>query len=361
MRALTATLGGLGFYVSLMASFSMTTEAIAGSIIIEDKDGATCTLPAPPAESGQTWQYEFPNAESPCSDNNSFKITFVELPSATTILLTDDRSCSKKLDGRDDEFSNNFWFELKTNKKHSTTRLFEVDEIDTFQPPRIIDRGLELKAKQRLNQNAPIRDKLSCVRITASSPEVIKREPVRIIPNEAWNKVEKESNSDFTCAGDQVMLAREHRGDENGPTLYLCGTAESEPPFTLTDKQEVEVGSEEDSYYLCPGNKVLYGRYHMHDETKPTSYRCASIVDANNKPLNLIRSEWSDEQVESESNMQCPPNEVMIGRQHEGDENGKTRIRCTKLTREQIGPSQAQLIEEREKAENALKLLRDKS
>lgn len=340
MHTFQAVTGTLILAFSLILPASTLAETPSGTITIRDKDNALCSLPAPPSGSGLTWQYEFLDFESPCPDGKSRSITLLELPSATRILLTDDRTCSQKLETieDDDDWTRNFWFELKTTKKLTTTPIEEIDYYNDFNVNQIISPGLQLIGKGRLNNNAQIRDKLSCVRVTASSAEHPPLpQPIHVTPGN-WSAGDTERKSDFTCNGNEVMVGRKHDGDENGNTFYKCGIANPAAPFQLSERVESSVIQESNSYYMCPQNKVMTGRSHTGDENGDTTYRCAAIKDAQGNRINLVRSEWTTKVRESDSTMQCAENQIMVGRRHVGDENGFTYIRCAQMTRVKTGP-----------------------
>ncbi|WP_181874199.1 hypothetical protein [Marinitenerispora sediminis] len=82
------------------------------------------------------------------------------------------------------------------------------------------------------------------------------------------------------CPTNQVLLGRAHSGDENGSTTYYCG-------LILIDGQQVQVSApiwsgsqrESDSFFAAPVNQVLVGRQHSGDENGQTRYLYARIVD----------------------------------------------------------------------------------
>ena len=325
MNILSASFSGLVLSFLLVPGVVLAADNSTGVIILEDKDNHSCSLDAPPTGTGATWQYELPNNITPCNDNTADEIAFSDLPSATTILLTDDYTCSQTLSA-----DNGFWIKLKTIKKLTNTDLLELNGLYNNNLKTIVAPGLQLIDKGRFNQNAPIREKLSCVRFSVSSPEQLSLD-VTVSPG-GWSEGQPESASDFTCEGDTVIFGRKHQGDENEPTFYRCAVINPESPFKLTQREEYVIPSEKDSYYQCPQNKVMTGRKHTGDENKPTTYRCATIVNSQGRPINQTGGEWSAPMPENSSHMNCPDNQVMVGRRHEGDEEGLTRIRCANLT-----------------------------
>jgi hypothetical protein len=79
---------------------------------------------------------------------------------------------------------------------------------------------------------------------------------VKVSPAQ-WSHEYKESNSDFRCAPDMVMVGRLHHGDENGQTKYLCATlsTHNDRSMKLVDEESHEV-KESHGAYSCPPNKV---------------------------------------------------------------------------------------------------------
>lgn len=132
----------------------------SGNIIIRDKDNATCSLVGPPNGSGTYLTYRFTDSNSPCPYDKCRTIQFDAFSSGTLIFLSDNDSVDEAKD-------QNFWMELITTRKRTSTAIIELDLIDTFQPGEIIRPGLMLKRKYRKNNDAQIRDALSGVRIQA--------------------------------------------------------------------------------------------------------------------------------------------------------------------------------------------------
>lgn len=84
--------------------------------------------------------------------------------------------------------------------------------------------------------------------------------------------------------------------------------------------------------FRCPDNTVMTGRYHKGDENGQTQYEYSTLkaVDSKGNTVNVTievtQVHWHDEIKESGSVLfQAAPNHVIVGRWHEGDENGKTR------------------------------------
>lgn len=145
----------------------------------------------------------------------------------------------------------------------------------------------------------------------------------------------KENDSRFNCPVNEVMTGRGHKGDENGKTTYFCKTAYLNPTKTLDLTATVwsAVIKESDGVeYTCPQNKVLISRRHGGDENGGTVYQCASIQGAEAGSVVVVENKtWSQEYTESDYTLKCGANQVMTGRYHKGDENGKTKHQCATL------------------------------
>lgn len=74
------------------------------------------------------------------------------------------------------------------------------------------------------------------------------------------------------------------------------------------------------------------GRRHSGDENGSTRYQCADVFNGFNIPRNAGTCSWTADIRESNGTfLNCPGNQVMVGRRHSGDENGSTRYFCCNL------------------------------
>lgn len=96
-------------------------------------------------------------------DNTARTVQFAEFPSATTIIFY------AGYYGDTDNLDQNFWFEVKTTRKRTSTIILHLENFDSYQPGDIIEPGLRLIRKFRKDNNAEIRDTLSFVRIYAAN------------------------------------------------------------------------------------------------------------------------------------------------------------------------------------------------
>ncbi|MEV4383621.1 hypothetical protein [Streptosporangium sp. NPDC049644] len=134
-------------------------------------------------------------------------------------------------------------------------------------------------------------------------------------------------NVQFTCPTNQVMTSRGHHGDENGLTRYACSRV-------LVNGQEVQVSmggwdqgkKESASTFVAPENQVVVGRWHEGDENGTTRYRTAALY-WQGKQMRIISPMWSQLYDENDHDWYAwaeGDNKVMTGRAHRGDENGAT-------------------------------------
>ncbi|MFF3441386.1 hypothetical protein [Streptosporangium sp. NPDC002721] len=87
---------------------------------------------------------------------------------------------------------------------------------------------------------------------------------------------------------------------------------------------------ENNSQFTCPPNQVLTGRSHYGDENRPTTYYCSTIF-INGEQVQVHSGDWSAAQRESRSNYVAPLDQTLVGRWHDDDENGDTRYRTGAL------------------------------
>ncbi|BBP66511.1 hypothetical protein PHLH5_40520 [Pseudomonas sp. Cab53] len=141
----------------LLGSQLIYSTAAFSEIILRDKDNAICSLPVPGP--GETKTYSFLSGQ-PCKDwsDRARTIELAEVPSATTILLTDNVSCAL--------LDNSSWVLLKTKKKQSNTTIIAIEYLTTFQKSEIIEPALQMVD---LNIKTEFRDKVSCVQVKTSA------------------------------------------------------------------------------------------------------------------------------------------------------------------------------------------------
>lgn len=137
-----------------------------GTIILYDKDNASCALPVPPEGSGITATYSFTADGSPCKalQDKVRSVIFSNLQSAVNIVMTDNAECVMKNDWGDD--IPDFWIQLKTTAQHASTPQIQLPTFYSYQPGQIIERGVRVLG--HFIYGDKVIDKMSCVSVKAS-------------------------------------------------------------------------------------------------------------------------------------------------------------------------------------------------
>ncbi len=145
-----------------------------------------------------------------------------------------------------------------------------------------------------------------------------------------WTVGRKESEDTFRCPSDEVMIGRRHEGDENGDTSYMCARViHNGNAVGIADTDSWSGAQKESSSsFTCPNSEVMIGRQHHGDENGDTKYLCSVLQSSS---IYVQSPEWSSGLKESNSQYVCPTGQVMTGRSHDGDENGSTKYRCSVL------------------------------
>lgn len=95
--------------------------------------------------------------------------------------------------------------------------------------------------------------------------------------------------------------------------------------YIIPDKRTVTAGMKESgSYFLCPSNTVMTGRYHKGDENGQTQYATA-IIKIDGKTT-ILEEGINSTSIKESSGIwfKTDENRVMTGRHHSGDEKGET-------------------------------------
>lgn len=105
---------------------------------------------------------------------------------------------------------------------------------------------------------------------------------------------------------------------------------------------------ESNSTFECPPNMALIGRMHKGDENGNTTYLSAPlVVDPNTGESRTISisdtSGWIDAGKQSSLNYQAPAGYVITGRKHDGDENGHTYF---KISRVYVGQTYSKTVDQ---------------
>ncbi|MBO3749884.1 hypothetical protein J5X84_27710 [Streptosporangiaceae bacterium NEAU-GS5] len=144
---------------------------------------------------------------------------------------------------------------------------------------------------------------------------------------QGYTAVVRESNSTFNCPANEVMYTRWHSGDENGNTTYICARVfiDNERVLVSTATYAVTV-KESKSWYVTPAfpDQAIVGRWHQGDENGNTTYISARMT-WRGQEVRLIDRYWTGFGPERYLLGRRPTDhEIMTGREHRGDENGQT-------------------------------------
>lgn len=150
---------------------------------------------------------------------------------------------------------------------------------------------------------------------------------VTIKVEQVYSETVSEPRAKFTCPPNMVITGRSHYGDENKPTTYYCSRI-----LINGEQAEVHTGEwsteqrESRSSYTAPMDQAVVGRWHSGDENGMTRYLSGALY-WQHRQVRLTDSAWSGDYKESSHNWQAGHNQVMVGRSHSGDENGRTQYK----------------------------------
>lgn len=144
----------------------------------------------------------------------------------------------------------------------------------------------------------------------------------------------KEKNSYFLCPSNTVLTGMCHSGDENGKTWYEYSTLAAFDENNSVVQGNIIVDDiqwspwfkeSSGNGYDAVENRVLVGRQHNGDENGQSRYATA-IIKFNGKEVSIVNQITSDSIKESRNVwVSSDANRFMTGRHHSGDENGMTR------------------------------------
>lgn len=145
----------------------------------------------------------------------------------------------------------------------------------------------------------------------------------------------KESNSEFTCPDNMVMIGRMHQGDENGSTYYQSAPLIVDPSTGQTGLAKIadqsgwqDGGKQSDLNYNAPEGYVITGRKHDGDENGRTYFKISRVYIGNSYS-NTVDSVTSGPIKESSGIWYYTPalgtmKGAITGMSHSGDENGNS-------------------------------------
>lgn len=156
------------------------------------------------------------------------------------------------------------------------------------------------------------------------------------------SSIKESSGIWFKTDSNHVLTGRHHSGDENGQTYYtsakvaVIATATTPAPQGTIIVPDVRTEStymkESKSSFMCPSGTVMTGRSHIDDENGNTQYEYSTLKAINPHGEIVVGNitiediQWDSEFSESSGmGYDAPVNRVIVGRQHIGDENGKTK------------------------------------
>jgi|GEM_PF-2388291 len=91
---------------------------------------------------------------------------------------------------------------------------------------------------------------------------------------------QKEHESQFVCPLDTVITGRDHDHDEEGTTWHWCAPLSDDQgqPLQVVPQPWTSEMKESSHTFECPGQQVLIGRRHKGDENSDTWYRCGILL-----------------------------------------------------------------------------------
>lgn len=319
-------LGALALPLLLTLPPTLHATALPGVILILDKDNAQCSFAVPEEGTGMRVQYEF-SIGSGCKGIEPRKIKFDGLPSATRILITDDNHCSKLKSAAHNGEARNFWMELRTTKRNASSDWYELEDLASYNDDEIIAPGLQMRSKY-IKQSSLVRDRASCIRVITSTTAPPDFESA------SWRSTHVYSNisqlASFECGANEIVVGRKQDGTGlTGRTTYTCATAKKgSTDLTVVNANWSDWLIESDGmYFTCPSNTVMVGRAYQGSSDK-TRYKCGELKNGNLTKSIHWSDQWSEKQDEDSSDFHCPTGAFMVGRFHEGDDNGSTSYRC---------------------------------
>ncbi|HEY9257672.1 hypothetical protein [Chitinophaga sp.] len=153
-----------------------------------------------------------------------------------------------------------------------------------------------------------------------------------VVASKSTSQSFKESDHSFTCPTNTIMTGRYHSGDENGQTMYEYATLKAVDSSGNTVPGTFTVGNsgwsagqkESSSDFGAPVNQVITAREHKGDENGQTWYKTGQIYF--NNRLCYIEAEPDDLSitVKESAGSWAKKDIPMIRRRHSGDENANT-------------------------------------
>ncbi|MGW2213369.1 hypothetical protein ACWCSD_00140 [Nonomuraea sp. NPDC001684] len=149
---------------------------------------------------------------------------------------------------------------------------------------------------------------------------------------EGYSATVKENDSSFFCPQNEVLIGRAHHGDENGHTTYWCGKIWIDRTQVAVSTNHYQlVDPETYSWFEAPESNAMVGREHDGDENG-ISVAYFAMLTYLGRPVTLVNKRWSETYTEESHESKANPGEIMTGRKHFGDENGDTEYQYAVVT-----------------------------
>jgi hypothetical protein len=155
------------------------------------------------------------------------------------------------------------------------------------------------------------------------------------IKNIGTSQPMKESNSSFSAPSGQVLVGRMHTGDENGNTTYKYAPLIADPNSGIDLQYKLQnttwtAGIKQSNLnYAAPDGWVIVGRKHDGDENGNTSFQISQVVIDGSTLAHTTDGMTSGQIKESSGTWWVASNlgslmQVMTSTTHQGDENGNS-------------------------------------
>ncbi|MFK3726279.1 hypothetical protein ACI2KE_20945 [Pseudomonas monteilii] len=311
----------------LIGSFNPIATAQAdGTITLLDENKNVCSFDIPGPQSGVTKQFNLTTKGSSyqCEDWKVRSFYVTDLPSAATIYMTDNPWCARE--------EGEYEITLRTMNRNTSMDAaapWEIAALDSIAKGSVVVKGVLLQDK-RVNQGASLKDTVKCIEV-ATSPGIDTPPLAATALHNFSEHALEEYDSEFNCPAGKAIVMRNHKGDERDDTTYGCAELRQNGKTATFGNVTTSEAIKESGghYFTCPPNQVMTGRDHDGDENGDTRYRCASPI-VNGHALTVKPDPyWSFAEKEHESTFDCRPGKLMAGRWHdEDDERGYSRVRC---------------------------------
>jgi len=193
------------------------------------------------------------------------------------------------------------------------------------------DRNEDVSMRKKVLSAALAATALTALTVTPQTPAAAAAAPsVQVL--QGYTATVREPDSHFWCPEDEVMIGRAHSGDENGYTTYFCGQIYIDNERVVVVQPPYKDDEWEDyTYFVTPDDFALVRRDHYGDEKGFTFYYCSRLL-WRGRPVRLVDRHWTEYMKESKHSSRAGVNEVMTGRSHSGDENGRTAYQYARVT-----------------------------